>query len=229
MKPYFGIFALLLLLSSCGTASSRYYGPVQRRDVDITRWNAAILRSYYCNIQLEGADRGMYDYLRNIAFFRGDGRDYPSNPGFCIIITNVWDKPLQVSRIEIITGDKVIPPEFYSFVREPGYTKKRYAVNLDELWKTRRLLKDPLPVRELDLCNETIEYGMDFIVPGDSVFFFRTFGWIPSGSENVKLRIAIKYNEMEKVIDFDLADFEYYESEPGDYRTLPEVKLKNEN
>lgn len=228
MKPLVYISALLLLLS-CAAGTSGYYGPAQRRDVDILPWNTGVLRSYYCTVFLEGADRAMYDYLGKFPVFRGQGKGYPSGPGFSIIITNVWDKPFQVSRIEIITDDRVIQPEFYKFVKDPGYVKTRYALDLEELWKTRRLLREPAPVRELDLVKDTIEYRLDFIAPGDSVFFFRTFGWIPSGSRNVKFRIAIKYNEVEKVIDFDLADFEYYESDPGEYRILPEVILKNEN
>ncbi|HQO39382.1 MAG TPA: hypothetical protein PK986_02830, partial [Spirochaetota bacterium] len=120
---------------------------------------------------------------------------------------------------------QLVLPETFSFSKGSEYAENRYAVNLCELWKTRRMLSGNVILQEVDFDNETIEYRMDYVVPGDSIVFFRTFKWIRTDIP-AKFRIGIKYREIEKVIDFDLSRFEYYEPEPGEINILPEVRLK---
>lgn len=145
------------------------------------------------------------------------------------MISNTWNRPFQVTRVEIISGGKSIKPDFFGFIKKSGYSSARYRIDLEKFWKTRRVLTDAIMVEEIDFDYDTVQYDLGFIAPDDEVIFFRTFEWIPVESEKTRIRIGIKYYEMEKVIDFDVADFEYYESETDELETLPEVILKNEN
>ena len=60
--------------------------------------------------------------------------------------------------------------------------------------------------------NDTAEYRLDFIAPGDRVSFFTFFQRVPAGKSS-KIRVSIKYFDMKKVIDFDIGRFEYNEIE----------------
>lgn len=210
---------------SCAPGTVRAFGPADSYGIQVYRGSTGIIRTEYCNVSLVSIDAGLWRYLSKTDTYRGNGSGLPSSQCFCIMVVNTWDRPLQVSRIEVLSGSEVVSPETYSFTQGSDYLKNRYAVNLEELWKTRRMLSDSIILQEIDFDNETIEYKMDFIAPGDFIVFFRTFNWIRPDVP-AKLRIGIKYHEMEKVIDFDLARFEYYEPEPGEINVLPEVKLK---
>jgi len=229
MKRKYCILILIVSLFSCAGGSERYFGPAEKSDIYISRTGSGILRTGYCDISVEGLDSKTRKRLLDFPMFRGSGDGFPSIPVFCIMIINTWNKPIQVNRLEIITDKGVIPPEFFDYVSDKDYAGKRFAVNLRELWKTRRILKDVDSVRELDFESGTVEYSFNFIAPGDRILMFRTFGWISSDSGRKRLRIGIKYHEMEKVIDFDVAESEYYEPEPDIIRKVPEVMLKHEN
>lgn len=215
----------IMQIFSCSPETVRVFGPAGSYDVQVYRGSTGIIRTEFCNISLVNVDRDGWKYLSQARIFSGKGAGFPSNQCFCIMVVNTWDRPLQVSRVEVLSGGEVVRPESYSFSRGSDYLAQRYAVNLEELWKTRRMLTDNVILREIDFDNETLEYKMDYIVPGDFVLFFRTFDWIQTDLPG-RFRIGIKYHEMEKVIDFDLARFEYYEPEPGEINVLPEVKLK---
>ena len=224
-KLWIIFLAAVLQPLSCGPETVRVLSPVERYDVQIYRGNTGIIRTEFCRVSISAVGRDLWRNLSKSDLFSGGGRGFPSNPCFCIMILNTWDRPLQVSRIEVLSGGEVVTPDRFSFAEGSDYFKKRYAVNLEELWKTRRLLSDNVVLEGLDFDNETLEYRMNYIVPGDYVLFFSTFRWIRPEAA-AKLRIGIKYHDMEKVIDFDLAAFEYYESEPGEIKVLREVKLK---
>lgn len=225
MKKIWLIFlAAALQAPSCGPETLRAFGPAGSYDVQVYR-GTGIIRTEYCNISLVNIDLEGWKYLSDTRTYRGNGRGFPSGQCFGIMIVNTWNRPLQVSRIEVLSGGRVVRPETFSFSQGGDYLANRYSVNIGELWKTRRMLSDNVALREIDFDNETIEYRMDYIVPGDYVVFFRIFDWIQTDLP-ARFRVGIKYHEMEKVIDFDLAGFEYYESEPGETIVLPEVKLK---
>ena len=219
------IIAAAIQALSCGTGTVRGFGPSGSYDLQVNRGATGIIRTEFCNISLVSIDSDGWRYLAKTGIFKGSGKGFPSNQCFCIMIFNTWDRPLQVSRIEVLSGAELVRTETSSFAQGGDYLKNRYAVNIEELWKTRRMLAESVILQEIDFDNETLEYKMDYIVPGDFVVFFRTFSWIQPDIP-AKLRIGIKYHEMEKVIDFDLARFEYYESQPGEINVLPEVKLK---
>ncbi|HPS56713.1 MAG TPA: hypothetical protein PK514_01280 [Spirochaetota bacterium] len=224
-KIWLIILAAAMQVFSCGPETVRTFGPSGSYDVQVYRGSTGIIRTDFCNVSLVSIDSEGWKYLSKTDLFRGKGRGFPSNLCFCIMVVNTWDRPLQISRIEVLSGGDVVRPETFSFTRGSDYLQNRYAVNLEELWKTRRMLADNVLLQEIDFDNETLEYKMDYIVPGDFIFFFRTFNWV-NPDIPAKFRIGIKYHEMEKVIDFDLARFEYYEPEPGEINMLPEVKLK---
>jgi hypothetical protein len=226
MKKLFMIILVAAMQAfACGPEIVRAFGPSGSYDVQVYRGTTGIIRTEYCNISLMNIDSDGWKYLAGTETFRGRGSGFPSNLSFCIMLENTWDRPLRISRVEVLSGGQLMMPETFSFSQGSEYAEKRYAVNLCELWKTRRMLSDNFILQEVDFDNETIEYRMDYIVPGDSIVFFRTFKWIRTDIP-AKFRIVIKYREIEKVIDFDLSRFEYYEPEPGEINILPEVKLK---
>lgn len=218
------LFAAVQALS-CSPGTVRSFGPAGSYVTHAYRGSTGIIRTEFCNITLVSVDGDVWNYISKTGIYKGNGKGVPAGQCFCIMILNTWNRPLLISRIEVMSGGEVVTPEKHIFMQGGDYLRNRYAVNLEELWKTRRVLADHVMLQEIDFDNDTLEYRMDYIVPGDSILLFRTFSWIQPDIP-AKFRIGIKYHEMEKVIDFDLARFEYYESEPGEIKVLPEVKLK---
>ena len=78
--------------------------------------------------------------------------------------------------------------------------------------KTRRIFTDGDLLENINFENDSTEYRLNFIAPGDRISFFRFFRRVP-GIKSSKISVAIKYFDMKKVIDFDIGRFEYNEIE----------------
>lgn len=206
--------SIIMAAASCtGTGNKMFYRAVERGDVDIVYGRAGLIRTVYCDIIIEHVDNEGWKQLKEVPFFKGKGSENPVPVCFHFIIENTWKKPFQVDGIEILHAGQVIKAEDFSFIKDKKYMERRYSVNLSSMMKKRRILTDASLLREIDFGDDTIDYRLDFIAPGDRISFFRFFTWFPAG-QSTKLRITIKYFDLKKVIDFDIGRFEYNESMP---------------
>ena len=199
-----GVFALSCVPGSGGMI----YRAVERGDVEIVKNRAGLIRTLYCDIYIEHLDRELRSRITESAIYKGGGKDFPAEPCFQFIILNTWNKPVTVENIRVQYNNEVYDPEFYDYVKDPGYLAKRFNVNLPAMWKYRRLLGEAELIKEIDYDSDTIDYRADFIAPGDRVLFFRFFRVIPH-RRDVKISVTIKYFDMKKIIDFDIGRFEY--------------------
>jgi len=206
------ILAMIQVLNCGGADKGMFYRAVERADVDIAEGRAGLIRTVYCDIYIEYVDKHGWNYLKKTGFFKGKGKGDPVNPCFHYIIVNTWNKPFVVDKIEILYNGEVFPSENFSFIKDRDYLENRYSLNISSLMKKRRILSDRNLLNEIDFENDTVEYRLNFVAPGDKVSFFNFFERIPS-DRNSKIRISIKYNDMKKVIDFDIGRFEYNEIE----------------
>jgi len=206
------LFILSVLIISCSSGGERgIYRAAERGDIDIIGNRAGVIRTIYCDIYIEHLDRELVKKITGTKIYRGTGKGFPLEPCFQFIISNTWDKPFIVEKIQISYDKKNYDPEFYDYVKDPDYIKKRYNVNLTAMWKNRRLLTDDELIESIDYENETVEYRSDFIAPGDKVLFFRFFRVIPQ-RKDVKVSVTIKYFDIKKIIDFDIGRFDYNET-----------------
>ena len=192
----------------CRSGNTFFYRAVERSDVDVIKDKAGLIRTVYCDIYIEHVDSEGWKYLRDAPFFRGNGKGDPVPVCFHFIIENTWKRPFYIDRIEILHQGKVIKTEDFSFIKDKEYMENRYSVNLASLQIKRRILTDDTLLQDIDFSNDSVEYRLDFIAPGDRVSFFRFFSWLPVG-KTTKVRIGIKYFDLKKVIDFDIGRFEY--------------------
>lgn len=206
---YIIIFSVLLSLS-CSTAGKWGYRAAERGDIDIVGNRAGLIRTVYCDIYVEHAAIDQQRRIIEADIYRGKGRGMPLDPCFQFIIINTWNRPIVIDKIVLRYDNEDHEPELYDYIKDNGYADKRFAVNLNKMMQTRRLLSEDELIDEIDYDTETVEYRSDFIAPGDRVLFYRFFPVIPH-RKNVKLYITIKYFNMKKIIDFDITRFDYTE------------------
>jgi hypothetical protein len=205
------LFLIMQFINCTGAGNVLFYRAVERGDVDIVHGRAGLVRTVYCDIYIEHVDDEGWKYLKEVDFLRGGGRGNPAPVCFHLIIVNTWNKPFQIDKVEAMYDGVVVQSEDFTFIKDKEYMENRYSVSLASLLKKRRVLSDDCLLKEIDFKNDTAEYRLDFVAPGDKVSFFRFFSWFPVGKSS-KIRISIKYFDMKKVIDFDIGRFEYNES-----------------
>lgn len=196
------------LFCCSGVKSRQIYRAAERGDVDIVGGRAGLIRTVYCDIYIENLNSELRQRVYDSEIFKGGGRGMPMEPCFQFLIVNTWNRPLTIEKIVLRYDNSDHEPEFYDYIKDPGYKEKRFAVNLDSMMQIRRLLTDDELIDEIDYDFETVEYRSGFIAPGDKVLFFRFFPVVPQ-RKNVKIYISIKYFDMKKIIDFDISRFDY--------------------
>ncbi len=207
------IFLAIILLTiqfiSCsGGEKVLIYRAAERSDVDIVGGRAGLIRTLYCDLYVEYVDRESWNYLKSFKSFKGNGWGFPVDPCFHFIIVNTWNKPFVIEKLEVLYKDESITSEDFSFIKDSSYLENRYSVSLSSLLKKRRIFSERDLLKDIDFESDTAEYKLNFIAPGDKISFFGFFKSIPSGKLS-KIRVAIKYLDVKKVIDFDIGRFEY--------------------
>jgi len=219
MNIKYSIFIIAIIamqfFNCSGGNNVLFYRAAERADVDIVGGRAGLIRTLYCDIYIEYVDSECWNYLKKYNMYKGNGRGNPIEPCFHFIIVNTWNKPFTVDKIEASYKGEIISSENFSFIKDKSYLENRYSVNIASLLKKRRVFQDRNLIRDIDFENDTTEYKLDFIAPGDRVSFFSFFQRIPAGKSS-KIRVAIKYFDMKKVIDFDIGRFEYKDIENMD-------------
>lgn len=205
------IFLYILFISlllSCSSAGKGGYRAAERGDVDIVGNRSGLIRTVYCDIYVENLSRQLRQKIYDADVYRGSGSGMPVEPCFHFIVSNTWNRPLVIEKIELRYDNEDHEPELYDYIKDPDYAEKRFAVNLNKMMQNRRLLTEDELIDEIDYDTETVEYRSDFIAPGDKVLFYRFFSVIPH-RKGVKMYITIKYFNMKKIIDFDITRFDY--------------------
>lgn len=213
-KIVFVIFSLLivLFLNCSGSNGDLFYRAAERADVEIVQDRAGLIRTLYCDLYIEYVDNESWSYIKKFSLFKGGGWGNPLDPCFHFIVVNTWNKPFEIDKIEAFHKGELIKSEDYSFIKDKDYKEKRFALSLSSLMKKRRMLTEKDVLRDIDFENDTAEYRLGFIAPGDRISLFSFFPKIPAGKSS-KIRVTIKYHDMKKVIDFDIGRFEYKEIE----------------
>ncbi|HRX46213.1 MAG TPA: hypothetical protein P5120_01740 [Spirochaetota bacterium] len=199
---------IISLLLSCSSPGKWGYRAAERADVDIVGNRAGLIRTVYCDIYIEEPGIEQHRKIYESDVYRGSGSGMPLEPCFQFIVSNTWNRPLIIEKITIRYDNEDHGPEFYDYIKDPDYTEKRFAVNLNKMMQYRRLLTEDELIDEIDYDTETVEYRSDFIAPGDKVLLYRFFPVIPH-NKGVKIYISIKYFNMKKIIDFDITRFDY--------------------
>jgi len=212
LKTLFIIFLLMQFTNGSGGDKLLFYRAADRADIEIVAGRAGLIRTVYCDVYIEYVDNESWDFLKTNNLFKGGGSGNPVLPCFHFIVVNTWNKPFIVDTIEALYKGQVIPAEDFSFIKDKNYTGDRYAVDISSLLKNRRIFSDKNLLRDIDFGIDTVEYKLGFIAPGDRISTFRFFQRIPAGKSS-KIRVAIKYFDMKKVIDFDISRFDYKEIE----------------
>ncbi len=202
--PYF-------IACSSGVAKEYFIGK-NSAYVATIEGKCAMVRTYYCDVLVENLRTDEWNRLQEFEEFRGEGRSYPLESGFHVIVSNIWNRPIVVHRVVLSWEGQEIEPQFFEAVKSPKFFTDRYNINLNALWKTRRLLCEDNLLTHIDFDEEAIDYNLKFIAPGDRVSLFYLFDYVPPQVDDFKLSITIKYNDFKKVIDFEMKRSDYRDS-----------------
>jgi len=208
MRFIFIICFMIIILIGCSSNDKiSFYRAAERADTEIINGKVGLIRTIYCDIFIEHVDLNTWQHIKKYNTFKGKGVEPPSDPCFHFIVENTWNKPIVIDNIEILNKANIAVSEDYSFIKDENYLKNRYAVNISSLLKNRRILSEHILAKDIDFEDDAPLYKLNFIAPGDKVSFFRFFSNIPSGKLS-KIRVSIKYSDLKKVIDFDIARFD---------------------
>lgn len=205
-------FLLVQFFSCAGSDGAMFYRAIERADVEIVQGRGGLIRTLYCDVYIEHVDKENWGIIKKSSIFKGAGKGLPLDPCFHFIIVNTWNKPFEIDKIESFYNGELVRSEDYNFIKDEKYNDNRYSVSISSLMKKRRLLTEKDLVSDIDFENDTVEYRLGFIAPGDRVSLFSFFPKIPAGRSS-KIRVTIKYHDLKKVIDFDMGRFEYKEIE----------------
>ena len=212
-SPVFFICLMIAILISCsGTDKISFYRAEEKADTEIINGKAGLIRTIYCDIYIEHVDSNTWNHIKKFNTLKGNGTELPADPCFHFIIENTWNKPIVIENIEVVNNDNAASAEDYSFIKDKDYPENRYAVNISSLLNPRRILSEHILIKDIDFEDDAGHYKLNFIAPGDKISFFKFFSSLPSGRLS-KIRITIKYSDLKKVIDFNIARFDGNDTE----------------
>lgn len=210
MRKIIILLIIMVFLYGCGQEELvRFYGPAVKGDIEIISGKAGLIRSFYFDVIIEHVQKEDWAHLCSFPAFKGAGSVYPLEPVFHITIENTWNRPFVVTGVELVCDNEGMKPEYFNSIGDENFKEKRYRINLNELWKRRRILTKDELIQNIDFKEGTIDYSLGFIGPDDRVSNFYLFNSVPSGCNSLKLAVSIKYRDMEKVIDFELTRVVY--------------------
>ena len=198
---------IFIFISCSNTDKISFYRAEERADTEILRGKVGLIRTVNCDIYIEYIDSNTWQSIKKFNAFKGNGREFPSDPCFHFIIENTWNSPIVIEKVEILLEDNTAPAEDYSFIKDKNYLENRFAISISSLLKTRRMLSEHILVKDIDFEDDTALYKLNFIAPGDKISFFKFFSSVPSGKLS-KIRISIKYSDLKKIIDFNITRFD---------------------
>ncbi len=210
MKSRIIIIASLLFFSCL--PSGRFYRVLDRPDVE-TSSKGGIIRTIYCDLYIENVRRELWPVLKKSQVYKARGSDAPDGVAFLFIVDNTWDRTISIDRVYILDKDsgKIYSEEDFKYT-PADYIDKRFCVNPEMMRQSRRLLTDAKSIEDINYDELTVEYKFDFIAPGDKVFFFKFFTFVPQ-KKNIKICVVFKYNDLKKIIDFDIGLSDYLEKQ----------------
>ncbi len=188
--------------------------PVERIDVDIKKGGCALIHGRYFDVSAEAIDEERWAALvRSGSFSRQrDSKAEPRTPRipfFNIVVYNADSEPVTIKRITLRRGGGEMTALSPSSVREKCKSLSYAQYDFDRILKNRRLLRDEFCLKQIDFDRDSVEYGFDFINPGERVSRIIAFDWIPVEYRNFVLSVEILSSKGKKVIDFDFHRFEY--------------------
>jgi hypothetical protein len=211
---------LMLILYATVCASCLRHGlvhaitPVERPDVETTRYGTAMIRSLYCDIMVEPVDAGLWRAVRK-------SNSYGTNPhpgtlqrtppliAFQVVVKNTVNAPIRLQNVQLCLGSRTIDALTADGVRDRLKSSSYSGFNLDALFSSRRLISEPVLHEAIDYDRDTIDMSLDFIPPRDSVLTIRAFERPPVASRAFRLRFVIAAMGSLKTIDFDFTRDEH--------------------
>jgi hypothetical protein len=221
IPSYAGAAALLMLLlpaSLCvfclRPGLVHVITPVERPDVETTKYGTALIRSLYCDIMVEPVDAGLWRSIRNSRVYGkipdpGSLRRTPPLTAFQVVVKNTVNAPIQLQKAQLCSGPHTMDAMTAVGVRDRLKSSPYSGFNLDTILSFRRLISEPDLNEAIDYDRDTIDMKLDFIPPRDSVMTIIAFEKMPVASRKFKLKLVIAAMGNLKTIDFDFARDEY--------------------
>ncbi|MDR3237803.1 MAG: hypothetical protein LBT84_04790 [Spirochaetia bacterium] len=211
-RLYTLIFAGLLLSCSHGGVEYRET-PLPGMRVDVVR-GTAVIRNVYAELSLRQIPPSeLKKILKSLPAKKGSFR-LPRLLFFMVSAKNTGDFPL------FLTGGKAVyKNENHAAVKTDEFREKftspmYNAFDFDKLTSARRLL--PYGYNKPDFPEDSIDYRLDFILPGETVVTIMAFDYPPPEVRRYALEFTVKTRGMPGTFGFDIARFEY-RTEGGDF------------
>jgi hypothetical protein len=209
---YILIFAGLLF--SCSHKGIEYREtPLPNMRVDVVR-GTAVIRHIYAELSLRQIPASeLKNILKSLPAAKGSFR-LPRLLFFMLSVKNTGDFPLFLTDGKAVYKNlrhaAVKADEFRQKFTSPMYD----AFDFDKLTSARRLL--PYGYNKPDFPDDSIDYRLDFILPGETVVTIMAFDYPPPDVRRYALEFTIKARGLPGTFGFDMARLEY-RSEGDDF------------
>lgn len=221
MSLYAGAAALLMMIVAASLCTSclspglvHTITPVERPDVETTRYGTALIRSLYCDIVAEPLDKRSWRKIRSSRAYGktldpGSFQRTPPLTAFQAVIKNTVNAPIQLKKAQLCFGPHTVDALNADSLRYRLRSSSYSGFNLDAIPSLRRLISEWDLTEDIDYDRDTIDMKLDFIPPRDSILTIIPFERMPVASRTFKLRLVIAAMGSAKTIDFDFTRDEY--------------------
>jgi len=208
------ILPVTLCISCLRPGLVHIIAPVERSDVETTKYGTAIIRSLYCDIMVEPVDSELWRALRKSEAYgktpeRGILQRTPALTAFQVVVKNTLNAPIQLKKAQLCFGPHTADAMTSGGIRERLKSPSYSGYNFGAMLSYRRLISEWDSMGIIDYDRDTIGMKLDFIPPRDAVLTIIAFERIPVESRKFKLRLVITAMGNLKTIDFDFTRYEY--------------------
>ena len=189
--------------------------PVERSEVEITKYGTALIRSLYCDIMVEPVNAGLWRSIRNSEAY-GKAPDpgilqaTPPLTAFQVVVKNTVNAPIQLKKAQLCFGPHTMDAVTSGGLRGRLKSSSYSGFNPGAMLSFRRLISEWDLTEAIDYDRDTLDMKLDFIPPRDSILTIIAFERIPAASRRFKLRFVIAAMGNLKTIDFDFIRHEYH-------------------
>ncbi len=205
-------FCILLSIINCASNKIEHQiRPVDKLDTEISS-KTAIARTVSCDVSIEWLTQKEIDDLRDFKLYNTQINRSPrkwseAHSIYQIIIKNTTDQPLYPVNFQISCNGEIY--NAINFASDAKFSYQLQFMNTQNLEQPRRMITDRYKFEDIDLADDTIGYEFDFILPNDSVIYYKIFEQTPVEYRNIKFLVTIDSKFGKKIVDVELARVEY--------------------
>lgn len=211
---------ILLILSSCKSTDSiiPIIEPLNSFNHEVLENNSILTRSLLCDITIKSIFEPDWEKLINNNIYINSSFALKRMPPiffFIIIIENTSDITLTPIKFSIKYNKKHYDSLSLEYLKKHYNSQSYNYLNFKNLFSPRKITIRENILLDMNIEENSIKYGFNFILPNDKILYIIPFDKVPLEIRNFSFFITLNSSYGKKIIDFDLVRNDY--SSKGKY------------